>query len=74
MGKIWFYGSLLSAVLFSLPQLVAAQSPAMDSQMVKNGKIYVVVAVLVVIFIGIILFLFRMERRLHKIEKQEKQL
>lgn len=72
MRKISFYSSLLLAFLFSLPQLVAAQSPAMDAQMVKDGKIYVVVAVLVVIFIGIIFFLYRMERRLHKIENQEK--
>lgn len=71
MGKISFYGSLLLAFLFSLPQMVAAQSPAMDSQMVKDGKIYVVVAVLVVILIGIIFFLYRMERRLNKLEKQK---
>ena len=34
------------------------------------GKIYVVVAVLVAIFIGIILFLFYLERKLSKLESQ----
>lgn len=33
------------------------------------GKIYVVVAVLVVIFIGISLFLFYIDRRVTKLEK-----
>ena len=34
------------------------------------GKIYVVVAVLAVMFIGIILFLFYLERKLTKLESQ----
>jgi CcmD family protein len=34
-----------------------------------NGKIYVVVAVLVTIFIGIILYLIRLDRKITKLEK-----
>jgi len=52
-----------------LPVLASAQSTEMDSVMVRNGKIYVVVAVLAVILIGIILYLISMERRLKKLEK-----
>lgn len=48
---------------------------AMADLMRSNGKIYVVVAVLVIIFIGILLFLIAIERRLRRLEKkQEKQL
>lgn len=70
--------NFLAACLFLigvLPTRVLAQAaaaPQMDSAMVKDGKIYVVVAVLVVIFIGIILFLIRMDRRLSKLERQNR--
>lgn len=71
MRKPLFFSALLSAFVFLLPCLTFAQTPAMDSTMVKNGKIYVVVAVLVVIFIGIVLFLLRLERQVKKLEQKE---
>lgn len=71
MRKIYFFSGWLFALLFSTTQLVFAQGPVMDTDMVRDGKIYVVVAVLVVIFIGILLFLFRMERRIRKLERKE---
>jgi len=37
----------------------------------SNGKIYVVVAVLVIIFIGIILYLIRLDRKISKLEHQQ---
>ena len=39
----------------------------------SNGKIYVVVTVLSIIFIGIILYLIRIDKRLRKTEKELKQ-
>jgi CcmD family protein len=45
--------------------------PQMADVMRSNGKIYVVVAVLVVVFIGIILYLLRMERRIRRLERQD---
>lgn len=42
----------------------------MADEMRKNGKIYVVVAVLVAIFIGIIIYLIRLDRKLSKLEKE----
>ncbi len=36
----------------------------------SNGKIYIVVAVLLIIFIGIIAFLVRMDRKVSKLEEQ----
>ncbi|MBL7927879.1 MAG: CcmD family protein [Bacteroidia bacterium] len=54
-----------------MPLLINAQSDiAMADTMRQEGKIYVVVAVLSVIFIGIILFLVSIERRVARIEKQ----
>ncbi|GAA4304170.1 CcmD family protein [Compostibacter hankyongensis] len=62
--------SLLPAALPVLAQ--SGASPQMDSALQQNGKIYVVVAVLVVIFIGIVLFLIRMERRISRMEKDQR--
>ncbi|MEZ4918329.1 MAG: CcmD family protein [Saprospiraceae bacterium] len=38
----------------------------------ETGKIHVVVAVLVVIFLGIVWYLFRLERKLTNLERQIK--
>ena len=38
----------------------------------ESGKIYVVVAVLSVIFLGLSVFLFTMDRRIRNIEKNQK--
>lgn len=52
--------------------LAAAQegTPAMADAMRSNGKIYVVVAVMVIIFLGIVLYLIRMERQIKKLEER----
>jgi CcmD family protein len=44
----------------------------MADEMRSNGKIYVVVAVLVTIFIGILLYLIRLDRKITKLEKETK--
>jgi CcmD family protein len=41
----------------------------MADTMRSNGKIYVVVAVIVAIFAGIIIYLVRLDRKLTKLEK-----
>ena len=41
----------------------------MADELRKNGKIYVVVAVILTIFIGIILYLIRLDRKISKLEK-----
>jgi hypothetical protein len=41
----------------------------MADVMRSNGKIYVVVAVILTIFAGLILYLIRLDRRITKIEK-----
>lgn len=42
----------------------------MADVMRSNGKIYVVVAVILTIFAGIILYLIRLDRKITKLEKQ----
>lgn len=54
-----------------MPLAMFAQSEiTMADTMRQEGKIYVVVAVLSVIFIGLILFLVSIERRVAHLEKQ----
>lgn len=38
----------------------------------SNDKIYVIVGVLVIIFIGIVLFLIRLDRKIGKLEERER--
>jgi CcmD family protein len=61
---------LLSLLLLICNYVLFAQS--MADEMRSNGKIYVVVAVLVTIFIGIVLYLIRLDRKLTKLEKETK--
>ena len=61
----------LATILMGLKTF--AQEPnnvEMADTMRANGKIYVVVTVLVVIFIGIIIYLINLDRKISKIEKE----
>ncbi|ANH81538.1 CcmD family protein [Niabella ginsenosidivorans] len=58
-------------LLLSLPGLAMAQS-SVDSLMRSDGRIYVVIAVLLIILLGLFFYLFRVERRLKKLEDQNK--
>jgi multisubunit Na+/H+ antiporter MnhB subunit len=65
---------LLSAILLSV--IAFSQDPAdrtvgMADTMRSNGRIYVVVAVMVTILIGLFLYLVRVDRKLSKWEKLE---
>lgn len=62
--------TLLSLLLVLCNYVLFAQS--MADEMRSNGKIYVVVAVLVTIFIGIVLYLVRLDRKLMRLEKETK--
>lgn len=44
--------------------------PEMADALFENGKIYVVVAVVAVIFAGIIIYLISIDKKVSKIEKQ----
>ena len=62
----------LSLVLFSNLRTVAQQADDVEMADVlrSNGKIYVVVAVLLVVLSGLIIFLVRIDRKVSRLEKK----
>ncbi len=63
--------SILLLLLLGYTTTVCAQSPEMDDALRSSGKIYVVVVVIAIIFIGLAFYLFAIDRRLKKLEKQK---
>ncbi len=65
---------LLSIAFFALCTLVFGQQTTppveMADTMRSNGKIFVVVAVIVTLFAGIILYLISLDRKISKLEKE----
>ncbi|MCB0699765.1 MAG: hypothetical protein KDC11_07940 [Chitinophagaceae bacterium] len=68
MRKILSITTLLT-VLFSLTATAQQSTPEMADAMRADGKIYVVVLVLATIFVGIIAYLVRLDRKISKLEK-----
>lgn len=66
--KILSMAFLLSA-LFSSAQTTAA-SPEMADTFRSDGKIFVVITVIGMIFIALVIFLIVLERKVNKLEKQ----
>jgi len=58
-------------ILLSLSLQIFAQdaSASLEQSIYASGKIYVVVACAAIILLGLILFLFSIDRRLKKLEK-----
>ncbi len=63
---------ILTIGLLLLTAIGKAQSIEMADQMRSNGKIYVVVAVLLTILIGLIIYLISIDKKLRKLEKELK--
>ena len=61
----------LLTILACIPSLLVMAQGDPDF-MRSTGKIYVVVAVIVAIFIGLVFFLIYLDRRLTKLENQTK--
>ena len=64
--------TLLLVLLSIMHIIVFAQNNSnveMADTMRSNGKIYVVIAVILTIFAGIIFYLIRLDRKISKIEK-----
>lgn len=67
--------SLLAILWLALGIPAFAQNPTeieMADQLRADGKIYVVVAVLTVILIGIFIFLFLLDRKMNRLERELK--
>jgi hypothetical protein len=61
--------SLLVLTFFTL--LLNAQDVEMADTMKSNGKIYVVIAVMLTILLGIVFYLIRLDRKISKLEKSK---
>jgi uncharacterized membrane protein len=70
MKQIIFFLSCLFLSFTSLAQAVTNDDATMASTMRSNGKIYVVVAVLLTILIGLILYLINIDRKISKLENE----
>ena len=61
--------SLLALLLVSLIGFAQDKKVEMADGMRSNGRIYVVVAVVLTILIGLILYVFRLDRKMSKLER-----
>ncbi len=61
----------IMTLLFSLfcSTLTMAQDIEMADVMRSNGKIYVVVAVIAILFIGLMFYLIRIDKKVQKLEE-----
>lgn len=68
-------GFLLFLLMLSAVVAVAQTAPTVEmaTELRSSGKIYVVVAVLVIIFAGIAIYLMRLDRKISKLEKEIKK-
>jgi len=68
--------SLLALALLFLNNMLFAQADSnidMADEMMQNGKIYVVITVLCVVFACIAIYLVLLDRRISKLEKENKK-
>jgi CcmD family protein len=65
--------ALAFSILFSFAAS-AQNEVAMADEMRENGKIYVVVAVLAIIFVGIVVYLISIDRKTNALQKQLEDL
>ncbi len=65
---VYVLTGLLPVGLFA--QVTDAQRKYTAFDMRSNGKIYVVVTVVLIILIGLLLYLFRLDRKISKLEKE----
>ena len=62
---------IFSIILLSLVTSLVNAQGAMADAMKENGKIYVVIAVMLTILAGLILYLIRLDRKISKLEKNK---
>lgn len=69
----WMYLLLLNTVCFAQETGGMGDKPGMAVGMRSNGKIYVVVAVVVTILLGLIMYLVNLDKKITRLEKELKQ-
>jgi hypothetical protein len=68
---------LFTCLYMALPAAIMAQVTDPEKQytafdMRHNGKIYVVVTVMLIIMLGLIMYMFRLDRKMTRLEKENK--
>ena len=69
------FKKILAFIVFSLLKINlqaqdSTENVSMADIMRSNGRIYVVIAVILTILIGLLLYMFRLERKINRLEKQ----
>ena len=65
-----FYLMLISAAVFAQSGMNADEKVQMADGLRASGKIYVVVAVVLIILAGLIIYLVQLDKKLRKLEKE----
>ena len=70
--RVWIslFVALLANISVALAQETASSQIDMADTMRSEGKIYVVVVVVSIVFTGLIIYAFNIERKLGKVEKE----
>lgn len=66
MLRMFFISAVL---LLGRAHIVLGQEVEMSDQFRADGKIYVVVGVILILLIGLFIYLFRIERKVKELEK-----
>ena len=74
MKNIYRFPFLITCILLSFQSVFAQQGGEVEMADVlrSNGKIYVVVAVLLIILAGLFIFLINIDRKVSRLEKKNK--
>jgi CcmD family protein len=70
-AKITLLLTLIFLSVSTFAQDAVSDQIEMADALLANGKIYIVVAVLCIIFIGIVIYLIRLDKKIHELEKQK---
>ncbi|RTQ45018.1 CcmD family protein [Hymenobacter gummosus] len=62
--------ALLLPLLPALAQQTAAAGPEMADTMRQDGKIYVVVGVILIVLVGLLAYLFSIDRKVGRLERE----
>ena len=65
-----FVKILLTLVALLVVNIGFAQEVEMADTMRANGKIYVVVGIIIIILVGLIVYLFTIDKKISKLEKE----
>jgi len=69
MRKIKYLAALIISLLVTLINYAQDDKVEMADTMRSNGRIYVVVAVVLLILVGLFLYLLRLDRKITRLEK-----